>query len=108
MDIVTIDAQVSEDRRLIYTLPPEVPVGRVKLVIQSVEEKDQPPIDPQPLTREEARRRLLAAGKLATTPVAPEGAVALSDEERQRLAALFGSGPLRADEIIDQDRGPKE
>ena len=99
MNSITIDAQVSPDRRLIYTLPPEVPVGRVKLVIQAVEE--------QPLTREEARQRLLAAGKLVTTPIAPNDAVALSDDERQRLAQLFGGGPETTLDLINQERGPK-
>lgn len=99
MNSITIDAQVSADRRLIYTLPPEVPVGRVKLVIQAVEE--------QPLTREEARRRLLAAGKLVTTPIAPKDAIALSDDERNHLAQLFGGGPETTLDIINQERGPK-
>ena len=107
MDIV-IDAQVSPDRRLIYTLPPEVPVGRVKLVIQPIEEDAPAPSTPsQPLTREEARRRLAAAGKLSTTPMAPEGAVPLSDEEHQRLADLFGGGPITTLDIINEERGPR-
>ncbi len=64
-------------------------------------------LERQPLTRAEARRRLLAAGKLATSPMAPEGAIALSDEERERLAKLFGSGPLTTLDIINEDRGPR-
>ena len=61
----------------------------------------------QPLTREEARQRLLAAGKLITTPIAPDDAIALTDEERQRLAELFGGGSLTTLDMINQDRGPK-
>lgn len=33
MDAIIIDAEVGQDHRLIYELPPEVPVGPVKLVI---------------------------------------------------------------------------
>jgi hypothetical protein len=99
MNSITIDAEVSPDRRLIYTLPPEVPVGPVKLVILAVEE--------QPLTREEARQRLLVAGKLVTTLIAPNDAVALSDDERQRLAHLFGGGPETTLYLINHERGPK-
>jgi hypothetical protein len=68
---------------------------------------DNPNAD-QPLTREEARRRLLAAGKLSTTPVAPEGAVPLSDEERQHLGKLFSAGPLTSLDLINEDREPRE
>src|SRR5258708_32699878 len=85
MNSFTIEPQISPDRRLIYTLPPEVPVGRVKLMIQAIEE--------QPLTREEARRCLLTAGKLVTALIAPPDALALSDEEPTHLAQLFARGP---------------
>lgn len=93
MNIVTIDARVGPDHRLVYTLPPDIPVGPVKLMIQPVEE---------------TRRRLLTAGKLGTAPLAPAGAVALSDAERQRLAQLFGGGSLTTLDLIKLDRGPKE
>ena len=106
MTIVTIDAQVGPDRRLVYTLPPNIPVGPVKLSIQSIEDPLLAPT--QPLTREEARRRLLAARKLGTAPLAPAGAVSLSDAERQRLAQLFGGGPMTTLDLINLERGSKE
>jgi hypothetical protein len=105
MDAIIIDAQVGQDHRLIYELPPEVPVGPVKLVIQPLEVS--PMQTRQGLTREEARRRLLAAGLLLTERVAPEGAVESNEQEHQRLAALFGQGPSLED-LIDEDRGPRE
>jgi len=106
MNAITIDAQVSLDRQLIYTLPPEVPVGHVKLIILPIEAPDT--TNNQPLTREEARRRLLAAGKLVTTLIAPPDAVALSDEEREQIGRLFGDESVTTLDLIDQDRGPKE
>jgi len=106
MTIVTIDAQVGPDRRLIYILPPSVPVGPVKFSIQPIE--DPLPVPAQPLTREEARRRLLAAGKLGTAPLAPAGTIALSDAERQRLAQLFGGGPMTTLDLINLERGLRE
>ena len=105
MDAIIIDAQVGQDHRLIYELPPEVPVGPVKLVIQPI---GAPPMQTgQSLTREEARRRLLAAGLLLTERVAPEGAVESDEQEHQRLAALFGQGPS-LEALIDEDRGPRQ
>jgi len=59
------------------------------------------------LTREEARSRLLAAGLLLTERVAPDGVVESDEHEHQRLAALFGQGPS-LEELIDEDRGPRE
>ena len=106
MITITIDAQVGPDRRLVYTLPPNIPVGPVKLIIEAVEESL--PAPGQPLTREEARRRLLAAGKLGTAPLAPADTVALSDVERQRLAQLFGGGPMTTLDLINLERGSKE
>ena len=105
MDLIIINAEVGEDHRLIYELPPEVPVGPVKLMIQPVEA--QPVPTGQGLTREEARRRLLTAGLLLTERVAPEGSVESNEQEHQRLAALFGQGPS-LEQLIDADRGPRE
>ena len=102
MDIITIEAEVGHDHRLIEPLPPEVPVGRVKLVIQPVE--DSPAPVKQPLTREEARARLLAAGKLVTDLRAPEGTIALTPEERLRIGQL-PPGARPSEEIINEDRG---
>jgi hypothetical protein len=105
MDAIIIDAEVGQDHRLIYELPPEVPVGPVKLMIRPIEAPSMQ--TEQGLTREEARRRLLAAGLLLTERVAPEGAVESDEQEHQRLAALFGQGPSLED-LIDEDRGSHE
>lgn len=105
MDAIIIDAEVGQDHRLIYELPPQVPVGPVKLVIQPIETPSVQTV--QGLTREEARRRLRAAGLLLTERLAPEGAVESDEPEHQRLAALFGQGPS-LEELIDEDRGSRE
>ena len=103
MDAIRIEAEVGRDHRLVEALPPEVPVGRVTLVIESLTE---PPGEAkQPLTREEARRRLRAAGLLLTERLAPEGAVESNETEHRRLMALFGQGPS-SEQLIDEDRGP--
>jgi hypothetical protein len=102
MDSITIEAEVGQDHRLTQPLPPEVPVGRVKLVIQPVTESPTPA--KQPLTREEARARLLAAGKLVTDLHAPEGTVALTPEERLRISQL-PPGARPSEELINEDRG---
>ncbi len=105
MDTITIDAEVGRDHRLTEPLPPEVPVGRVKLVIQPVQEAS-PPSRPH-LTREEARRRWKAAGKTLAQPLIPQGILRSSPSEHRRLAKLLGQGPS-SDQIIDEDRGPHE
>lgn len=105
MRVITIEAEVGQDRRLILELPPDTPIGRVKLVIQSLGEA--PMLERQSLTREEARHRLHAAGKLLKMPVAPQGTTRSNDEEDHRLSNLFGAGPS-VEGLIDVDRGPRE
>ena len=105
MKTITIDAEVGQDHRLIYELPPEVPVGPVKLVIQPL---DAPSTQAgRGLTRQEARRRWQAAGKMLKEPLVPEGFVRSDEAEDRRLSALFGQGPS-SDVLIDEDRGPRE
>src|SRR5947209_901007 len=103
MDYI-IEAEISSDKRLVgYALPVDIPSGPVKLVIHVVEQD----ASEVALTREEVRRRLLVAGKLVTTPIAPEGAIALTDQEREELAQRFGSGSPTSLDVINEDRGSK-
>jgi hypothetical protein len=102
MDAITIEAEVGHDHRLIDALPPEVPVGRVKLIIEPVQES--PTDSKHPLTREEARAKLLAAGKLVTDLHAPEGTIALTPEERLRIGQLPPDA-RSSEELINDDRG---
>jgi hypothetical protein len=105
VDAIRIEAEVGQDHRLVEALPPEVPVGRVKLVIEPLTE---PPVGPkQSLTRDEARRRWKAAGKVLVEAPIPAGMVRSSEHEHLRLAQLFGQGPS-SDQLIDEDRGPRE
>jgi hypothetical protein len=105
MDAITIEAEVGHDYRLVNALPPEVPVGRVRLVIEPIEEALTP--SGQPLTREEAHRRWKTAGKMLTQRLTPEGTVESNEVEDRRLADLFGQG-ISLDQLIDEDRGPRE
>ena len=105
MDIV-IKAEVSQDRQLTgYELPPDVPVGQVELVIRPAAKGSS--ASPR-LTREVARARLLAAGRLSTARHSPENPMRLSDEEHQRLARLFGGDDVTLLDLVNEDRGPKE
>lgn len=79
MTPITIDAQVNEDHQLILSLPPEVPVGRVKVTIEAVEAAPEPLKRPQ--TREEVRQILLDAGLLTTVEIAPEEIEGVDDHE---------------------------
>jgi hypothetical protein len=104
MDTIIIEAVVGHDHRLVDALPPEIPVGRVRLVIEPMEEAHTP--EGQPLTREEASRRWKAAGKMLSQRLAPEGAAESNEAEDRRLADLFGQG-ISLDQLIDEDRGPR-
>src|SRR5579862_1436588 len=98
MEVITIEAEVGRDHRLVNALPPEVPIGRVKLVIEPLE--DAPDLSKQPMTREEARHRWKAAGKMLNHRLTSEGAVESNESEDRRLSDLFGQGPS-IDQLID-------
>ncbi len=100
MVAITFDAIVNEDHSLTIHLPPDMPTGRVEIIVRSL---DIPMVQPL-LTRETARLRLLAAGSLSTFWSAPEGFVSLTDAELWELGQHL---PLArpAEELIDEDRG---
>jgi len=91
---------------LIYILPPSVPVGPVKLSIQPIE--DPLPAPAQPLTREEARRRLSAAGKLGTAPLAPQVQSRCQMLNVSTLLSIFGGGPVTTLDLISLEHDSKE
>ena len=99
---IKVRAVINEDRQLVVELPDGVPIGPVELVIRPLA---IPPARSQPLTREVARARLLAAGLLSTTRYAPPDAVPLSDEELEALARRLPSRRQSIDEMLDEDRG---
>lgn len=111
MDAITLVATVDEDRRLTIELPAGTPTGPVEVVIRPLPGSEvRPSTGPEPaavpLTREAAREKLRAAGKLAEGPFAPPDAVPLSPEEEEELGRLFAS-PRPISELIDEDRGPR-
>jgi hypothetical protein len=101
MSAIRIQTMIGEDRRLVIDLPADTPVGPAELVIHPTAAE---PSEQKPLTREEARAKLLAAGKLATWMRAPEGAVLLTPEERMRIGKLPPDA-RPSEELIDEDRG---
>lgn len=100
---ITISVVLGEDRRLIIDLPPDVPTGEVEvnLVVSSTTLEPQKVVNP---AREAARAKLLAAGKLSTTWHAPEGAVALTEEELIRIGTLPPDAPP-SEQLVSEDRG---
>lgn len=104
MDTIIIEAEVGSDHRLTKPLPPEVPVGRVRLAIEPMPQSATASTQ-LPLTREEARAKLLAAGSLVTHIHAPEGTVELSPAERDRIWSQFSAG-RSLDDLLNEDRGP--
>src|SRR5262249_13354634 len=98
---ITLSVNIREDRRLVIDLPADVPLGTAELII-----KPHGTNGPQPAAaaREAARAKLLAAGILNASHQAPEGAVALSNEELSRLGRLT-PGTRSSEEIINEERG---
>ncbi len=99
---IRLSAVVGEDRRLVIDLPPDTPLGPVELEVRPA--APVPTQRNKPLTREEARAKLLAAGYLVTSIHAPEGTVPLTAEERMEIGRL-PPGARPSDELVDEDRG---
>lgn len=99
---IRLSAVVGEDRRLVIDLPPDTPLGPVELEVRSA--APAPTQRDKPLTREEARAKLLAAGYLVTSIHAPEGTVPLTPEERMEIGRL-PPGARPSKELVDEDRG---
>jgi len=102
MSSVTLSAVVGPDHKLVIDVPGEIPPGPVSVVIQPVAQSQGPTRE---LTREEARARLLAAGKLVTEFNTPADARPLTRKERHELGRL-PPGARPSEELIDEDRGP--
>lgn len=101
MAAITLDATVDENHNLTLRVPDNMPTGRVEVTVRSL---DQQPAEQQPLTRETARAKLLAAGRLSTFWKAPEGFVRPTDAELIELSKQIP--PARpAEELISEDRG---
>lgn len=101
MDAITLSVEIPESRRLVIELPPDIPSGAAEIVI-----KPQGVAATQTVysARENARAKLLAGGALNISHHAPDDAVALSNEELERLGVL-APGARSSDEIIDEERG---
>ncbi len=96
MDAIIIRTTLGEDRRLVIDLPPDTPVGPLEVTIRPATEPD--------LTKEDAKRRLRAAGLLREAfefgaPVEP-----VSDEEIERIGQMK-PGARPSEELIAEGRG---
>lgn len=94
MKTITLTATVDESRRLLLTVPDDVPLGQIKVTIELPEAES---------TLEELRALLLAAGILDTSIIVPDDAVELSDEELDEMGRLLASGGSVVD-LIHEDR----
>jgi hypothetical protein len=99
---IRLSAVVGEDRRLIIDLPPDTPIGPVELEVRPA--APAPTTSNKPLTREEARAKLLAAGYLVTSIHAPEGTVPLTPQEILEIGKLPPDARI-SDEPVNEDRG---
>lgn len=102
MQSITLTAVVDENGHLEVDVP--LPPGPVEVVIRPVAGNGESEKPPQPITREWARAKLIAAGHLnPNARYAPPDAEALSDEEEEELGRLLATDrPVEDD--ISEDR----
>ncbi len=102
MVAITLDATVDKDRNLIIHLPDDMPTGRVEVTIRSVEAQTTT----QPfLSRQEARAKLLAAGRLSTAwDDEEEFQPTMTDAEIWELGQTVQNART-AQDYIDEERG---
>lgn len=106
MNAIRLSAVVNEKHELIVTLPDDIPVGPVELVLQPIVTPDEVQ---KPLTeRERLRAQLMAAGLL----VKPEdlgissSVKPLSLEERLSIGRMPPNArPVES--LVDEDRGER-
>jgi hypothetical protein len=92
MDAITIEAEVGHDLRLVDALPPEIPIERVKLMIEPIEES---PLGTRLRpTREEAVGSRHGAAKMLTGRLVAAGAVHSTESEQRGLMELLGGQKL--------------
>ena len=107
MDAIRLSATVGKNRQIIIQLPDEIPEGQIDLELRVLEPS---PTLARSLNREDARARLLSAGKLAVYSAAdlgiPGDAVPLTAEERMRIGKL-PPGALPSEALVDEDRGER-
>jgi len=99
MDSITVTGLIDHNRHLVVTLPEDIPVGPVELVIRPLDETSD-----GVSSRQQAQALLRAAGLLNETRSAPPDARPLTPDEAERLGRQL-AGSRRSDELIDEDRG---
>ena len=96
---IVVTVNVDEKRRVLIDLPEDVPLGPAQLEVRV-----QTPDPDQPLTREQIRAKLIAAGLVnPNAQYAPPDAEELSPEERERIGRALAAGKTIA-EMIDEER----
>jgi len=101
MTEVTLNGLLDSDRHLVVSVPDDVPVGPVEVIIRPLIGRAN---SGAALTRETAREKLRAAGLLSETASVPPDARALTPGERDLLGRKL-IGQKTSDQLIDEDRG---
>ena len=107
MNTIRLSGLVNENHELIVTLPDDVPVGPVELVLQPVANAPEPVKEPT-TEREQVLAQLRAAGLLVKPEDMhiPPNLEYVSDEELLEIGILPEDAP-RSDQLIDEGRGPR-
>lgn len=101
MDAIRLSGVVNENHELIVTLPDDIPVGPVELVLQPIKSSEAAN------ERETILAQLRAAGILVKPEDLgiPADLEYVSDEELLELGVLPPGAPT-SDQLINEDRGP--
>ncbi len=102
MESITLSVEIPPNRRLTIELPADIPTGQADVIIRPHSEVDSSTSVNS--AREAARAKLLAAGSLVTDIHAPAGAIALSNEELEKLGQL-APGAHSSEVLLDDERG---
>jgi hypothetical protein len=97
---VRLSATIGEDRKLTVHVPDEIPTGPVDVVIHA-QDVSESAID---TPREIARRKLQAAGILATDLGIPDDLAAPSEAELETMGYMTQDA-RPSEKLINEDRG---
>jgi hypothetical protein len=98
---IHLTVHVDEKRRVLIDLPDDTPTGEVE--VQLIIPTPQASAN-GPLTREQVRNRLIAAGLVdPNAQYAPPDAEELSSEERLRIGRMV-AGDKTIQQLIDEER----
>jgi hypothetical protein len=104
--VIHLSTFISEDRKVVIDLPPDVPTGEVELelVIRPVVEDDEFPFNTE---RERIRAKMLAKGMLSTAHNPPDDMEFPTEDEIEQ-AGILPPGVRPSEDILREIRDEED